>query len=529
MESLPDELHLLVFHYLCRFDLIYAFSNLNIRYQRLIQPYIYNIDLSQGSLSYEDFQLFLHHILPLYGNAVYSLTINGYPQLKLLESQIIYLTNLTSLTLKLDASINDDAPEKIRYYNTELFSFNTLTELNIFANAGNNINILKNICCSSISQNLCSLTLLDRNFSWKFDEIFCEMPQVKYLSINIYYLENLRKILKIMTNLIELKLFMNHFSSFPELDFFQIPETLQNLQLEFENDVPPNRRILRGFLNLFKMHLQSLTLITCDRRKEFTNFDQFQSLINNFKQLKFFQYDILMGTKPDDRFPNIEQLPNSLFSVFTLPRPQRLSKILSQTEQNLSSESLLIFDYSYSIINDYTKYHHLKKIKINLRSEQLTPDFCQRLSTLIDQAPKFYSLQMFKINDTYELIHFLKKIILNEKIRRKILEFQFDYYNPYHNTFFNEFFNLLPNLRILTIDCDEQFTDFYPDSIKSFIKQLKHFYPKLNRFRLNMSLRNYRIRNALQIYTKDLHQNTSLCYWITSNDNDSLKDLNIWL
>jgi hypothetical protein len=48
--------------------LIYAFGNLNIRCQWLITPYIYDIDLSQEPLSYKDFQLFLHHILPLYGH-----------------------------------------------------------------------------------------------------------------------------------------------------------------------------------------------------------------------------------------------------------------------------------------------------------------------------------------------------------------------------------------------------------------------------------------------------------------------------
>ncbi|CAF3868905.1 unnamed protein product, partial [Adineta steineri] len=55
MESLPDELLLIIFQYFNRFDLLDSFGNLNQRFQRILEPYLYEIDLIREDLSYQHF------------------------------------------------------------------------------------------------------------------------------------------------------------------------------------------------------------------------------------------------------------------------------------------------------------------------------------------------------------------------------------------------------------------------------------------------------------------------------------------
>jgi hypothetical protein len=99
MESLPDELLLLIFRYLHQFDILYAFQNLNRRFQQIIERYLHDIDVTQENTpSYKHFQLLIKHVLPLQGRAVRSLKLDVEEQkFELFCPFIRRLTNLESL------------------------------------------------------------------------------------------------------------------------------------------------------------------------------------------------------------------------------------------------------------------------------------------------------------------------------------------------------------------------------------------------------------------------------------------------
>jgi hypothetical protein len=57
MECLPNELFYVIFSYLHKIDLVYAFINLNQRFQRLIMPYLDESDFTQSNISFRHFQI----------------------------------------------------------------------------------------------------------------------------------------------------------------------------------------------------------------------------------------------------------------------------------------------------------------------------------------------------------------------------------------------------------------------------------------------------------------------------------------
>jgi hypothetical protein len=130
MESLPDELFLLIFRYLHKFDLLYSFDNLNQRFQQIIEPYLYNIDLTQAnSLPFQNFSLFLKHVLPSQGGVVRSLSLDRHQQVRLFYPHIRHVTNLQSFTLRSNNYHTDEFDECL----TQVLSLKTLTELSISA------------------------------------------------------------------------------------------------------------------------------------------------------------------------------------------------------------------------------------------------------------------------------------------------------------------------------------------------------------------------------------------------------------
>jgi hypothetical protein len=99
-EDFPDELFLLIFCYLHKFDLLFAFTKLNRRFEQITTPYFYEIDLAHGHQPFNrHFTLLCQNILPSNGNKVRSVKLAGRKQLKLFRSYIRQLTNLQSLTI----------------------------------------------------------------------------------------------------------------------------------------------------------------------------------------------------------------------------------------------------------------------------------------------------------------------------------------------------------------------------------------------------------------------------------------------
>ncbi|CAF0857515.1 unnamed protein product [Didymodactylos carnosus] len=108
IEYLPNELYLWIFSYLKPNDILYSFFNLNYRFQRLIEPYFYSIDLT--NISYTLYNTFIrtifpsvyvqhNHTLQLGGNACCSsIFIEELFTFKYLKLKSLSLTNVFSAT-----------------------------------------------------------------------------------------------------------------------------------------------------------------------------------------------------------------------------------------------------------------------------------------------------------------------------------------------------------------------------------------------------------------------------------------------
>ncbi|CAF0918133.1 unnamed protein product [Didymodactylos carnosus] len=328
MEALPDELLLLIFRHLHKFDILYSFNSLNQRFQQIIEPYLFDIDLTQeNSFSYKDIHLFLQHILPLQGRAVRSLKLDG-QQFRLFYIRVCHLINLQSLTLKLHR-FDVQYSRQLNYFLTRALStVPSLTELLLFESGTETLKTIS----SFASYNLTKLTLLCSCGDPNLDDV-SQMPYLKHLSMNLDS-KLLIKLFKIMTNLQELNLAVLHFNDIENFYLLQVPKTLEKLQLEIGlyGNCQSNLQTIKKFLDVFKNELSSLILIIINAERDFCNYSDFQSLVSNYTRLEAFQYYIRTNCRPDDsRFLNVEQLPDSRYCFYTLPLPKLFDTISSLT------------------------------------------------------------------------------------------------------------------------------------------------------------------------------------------------------
>ncbi|CAF4235963.1 unnamed protein product, partial [Adineta steineri] len=175
MESLPNELHLLIFRYLHNFDILYGFCNLNQRFQRIIQSYLCDIDLTQTNLSYKQFLLLAEQIIPVQGSLVRSLKFAIVPHLPSLRLR--QLINLQSLAI-VGCLTHDDN------YNflVDALSLSTLSELSIHITDQDMFRIIS----TNASQRLTKLILQDSlHISDSYFNDIQQMPYIKCLSIRI--------------------------------------------------------------------------------------------------------------------------------------------------------------------------------------------------------------------------------------------------------------------------------------------------------------------------------------------------------
>ncbi|CAF1053499.1 unnamed protein product [Adineta ricciae] len=87
------------------------------------------------------------------------------------------------------------------------------------------------------------------------------------------------------------------------------------------------------FLNAFKDCIYSLDLIFINALREFSIYNRFQSLTKDFVRLQSFQYYLQTQYQPHfpHLFSNVEQLQNSTYILYTLPRLQPFDTVSNRT------------------------------------------------------------------------------------------------------------------------------------------------------------------------------------------------------
>jgi hypothetical protein len=213
----PDEILCKIFEYLSPFDALYSFLNLNNRFNRLLIPFKYQIDLTY--LSYEQFMYYINIILPIInqdeklyviklGNKRTPGQIKLFNQLIcnenyrdyfnkidkiLLESPrldelidfvnkyVLSLTNLLTFSIKIDNIRDEYFQELTKLIVNSIFSISTLVKLSIEMPSGLNLSRLSNtIMFYSLIHITLNLTLVTDLLI-----LIQYIPNVENLSISI--------------------------------------------------------------------------------------------------------------------------------------------------------------------------------------------------------------------------------------------------------------------------------------------------------------------------------------------------------
>ncbi|CAF3832573.1 unnamed protein product [Rotaria magnacalcarata] len=500
MEYLPDELLLLSFRYLHRFDLLYTFKDLNRRFQQIVEPYLYKVNLTQANLSYKHFRLFVKHILPSHGNSIRSLTVSGLQLFDLVRLHLHHLPSLESITLKRPL-IDTVRSDKLEKFLIQVLRIPTLTHLSIDYHGG----IIFELISKYAAPNLQTLKVLHSYDFYYFGYVTQQSPYLKRLSINLMSTIDLVKLFQVAVNLNQLNLSLY---TFADLEVREVPDTLEKLHLEIDFRLlksknnkkslhQSNFHMLSKLLNNFRNNLKYLDLIVLNAEKEFSDFDKLHSLVNNFDQLETFEYDIRTKYRPDQRFPNVEELisANSTYSVYTNPRPQP-------------------FDTSFKRV-EFEK----KKLNSDLTRSQLL------VATSLDVTDGDF----FDVNlpSSFELSDDLKLFITSANISRKIAEVQLiqqNFFDDQDLAFFSNIAHIVPNLKSLSLTLHKEFSVRNSD-IKKLIRRTRAGFRKLNNLTLKLSDDDVHsddrdmLDSALESYKKSLnelrHETGESLYWST--------------
>ncbi|CAF1427985.1 unnamed protein product [Adineta steineri] len=368
------------------------------------------------------------------------------------------------------------------------------------------------------------------------------MPFVKRLTINLIYMKQVAQIFQIMINLEQLHLIWhstdqtvrhliypfirNADPPFETNDFhlLQIPRTLEELHLKIEYLSLDN---FKSFLNRFhNQQLKSLILIVNDTDSAFTNFDIFQNLTNNFTSLQTFEYCIRTKHRPDSRFSNVEQLSDSTYYFYTLPRPQSLPfktivfnqrvttkpclNSLENLARLLSDEVLEIYGERYPVLeltDDKIKFINLKEIRIIKKIESFHHLTDQYLSKIIRMSPNLHTIYINSCS-TKKIIGHLKNI-LRKKFKSHLnlqCSLNSSYYGDYHTEFFYDLSKILPNLKSITFPCVTQFIYQHGTTLIDLIEDLRSYFSSLIHIRLEFDGRYTNCQQTLEIYTKELNE-----------------------
>ncbi len=518
MECLPDELLLLIFRHLHELDIICAFHSLNRRFQQITDPYLYNIDLTkENNVSYKTVYVFINDILPSHGHKIRSLTLGRGQQRRLFQPYIHQLTNLEFLTLKSDGTSKSNYIYELHQFLTQVLSLRTLNELSIPEGR----KTLKTIAFSA-SHNLTALTLLGSN-GLPYLNCVSHMPFIRRFTVDLI-------------------------SS----------KTFVKLHLEFEEDIHASQwnwkssfEPIKLFLDIFKNNLKSLTLIGITRSKEFSNFDQFQSLVNSFTRIQTFQYHISTNHQPDCRFSNIKKLLDCNYCFGTLPQPDtlKIKSGLTKLEFSLwpkrTPQQLLMCSILYVTRNEYLptallsffeskndiRLVNLKKVDFLHAIEDVTPTTLELLSKLITLSPNIQTLSVY-ISKTEKTIEHLKELFSNGP--QRILNVECNSHwttdDSYHSTFFYELSKIFPKLQTLTFPCVQKFIDQYPMTLADLIRNLRKDFLRLTSFKLRMIKYDETCQRNFDSYMSnfdDSIQQNPLYYTVERGKRKYF--LNIWL
>ncbi|UJR08775.1 hypothetical protein I4U23_013031 [Adineta vaga] len=501
LESLPNELLLEIFYHLHRFDLLYAFSNLNNRFTHMIDRYLYNIDLSDNCpTSYRQFRLFRNHLAPLYERKLRSLKLVGLQQIQSLLCNIPRMRNLESLDISGIEIDNHFKTVILRIFLTAALSLPRLRYLSIEETPKS---VLQIISSSRATHTLTEVKLIyPRATGLSNIDNISKIHNITHFAANFGSITILVQLLNKLPNLQELKAYMVNFDKPGFFGKIKIPKNLHTLWIEFGcHHCCTKFRRLKMFLNIFRSYIRSLTLISVNVEEDFSNYDKFYSLVNDFTQLETFQYCIGTVHYSDSllRFEHVEKQLDSRYLFYNRSKLQILDPISETIRGGQTFGHHLTLSELFSCyvlwycdqripttfqLTDDLKFVNLRQISIcfEFEDEDEETRFHQYLSKLISLSPNLTWLTLHTDGYSKEIINIMQRIIPVQR-RKQItcLEMKLccDNENHYfHSTFLSELSENCPSLKTLRLNLEwrEQNDNF---SIIELINNLRKYFGKL--------------------------------------------------
>ncbi|CAF0758361.1 unnamed protein product [Adineta steineri] len=338
---------------------------------------------------------------------------------------------------------------------------------------------------------------------------------------------------------------------------FKVPETLHKLHLEFTQggiqEHQSNFNITMKFLNMFKDNLTSLTLIAIIIEKNFSDYESFHRLVNNFTHLETFEYFIRTNLPPNSLFANVQELPDSNYITFTIPQPQPFDYTICRTTFELKLEydshitlpQLLYCStlclYSNCIpktlsnaleLNTNIKLSYLKEISfvVSMGSGDIR-EICQFFSKLIHLLPNLHTIAInTNFNNTIGIIEQLKELV-SMRYLKQIRHFRLESYCS-QSSLLRDLSKIFPNLITLRLPKEVLFFHENTTTLLNFVEIASTYFPRLIRLTFYEDILNSK-RLVFANHAKNLNEQQQIEHpWHCTTGKESNNKcyyLSIWL
>ncbi|CAF1272636.1 unnamed protein product [Adineta ricciae] len=497
MESLPDELLLLIFRYLRKPDIICAFSNLNSRFQQIVDPYIHNIDLTPANtVNYKTIRLILDDIVPIYADRIQSLTFDLGRHLSLFRPYVHHFNNLKSLTIESDNTRESHCLYQLNEFLTKVLSLQTLIELSLPSRK----EILSTIAYHA-TPHLSTLSL--SQFHGHILTLYMpKMPYIKRSSIALQNANYLRSLFMIMPNLEELSLSLFNVNCYYQGHYpLPVPVSLAKLTVRFGASIEdsyfyrqPYFKWMKDFLTQFKDTVKSLTFIGLYVDNEFIEKDNIQKLVQNFSRLQVFHYDFHTKSKPERCFTNMIKISSANHFINDSP----ITVLLRSTPNQLYMCNKL------KVVNEIFDLEHLLsfyKFKPNYKLRNLREIVCyhdlqdttsirnQLISRLIGMSPNLQTISVHYWHDPRLLIKWFKEVSFDRC--KTVSNFKYlaqmtfaDYCDP---RFLYELAKLFPRLKTITFTWFSQTNGNNSTQLTRLIRHLRKYFAHMTYLKFEIS------------------------------------------
>ncbi|CAF1104531.1 unnamed protein product [Didymodactylos carnosus] len=384
LEKLPNEMIYEIYQYLSSFDILYAFSQLNMRFDSLMHRFIQYFDLS--NLSFKQIELYSKKIFPLYGCYVDSLVLSDSyigNQITLLYQKLkVNETFFNIKKLKLIKCTNEEFLLFIAHFN----KFECLQDLDIVTceyllESINNL-MFKNIFQNRKRRTLKNVSIIQDGISCackflnlKSDPIYLRCYHIRNLTLQLNYIDQIFLLCRFLPNIEQLTVHVCSLCDLKKntLDFttkLNIPY-LKEFSIIFHSFITFN--MLKIFLKTFCSTIKQLSIRIIHNRKDSDLIDgyKWEMLLSDefLSNLHEFHLCTTVDVSSSDKSINLIKILEKFSTEFWLKKKKWYVNIdcLNGTYNNsIYLYTMPYYNDDFCLASDFTK--PLSTIPLELNS-----------------------------------------------------------------------------------------------------------------------------------------------------------------